>query len=151
MKSSKRLVLTSLLFVFISLIFHLLLPYQTLDIQFHDTYIVLTKSSIFVPFIFFFFLFSRILLYLEKKRIKEPKSSHGHYWGSIFLSILIMIILLSKAWWISKEMAAMGSPAFYYRSVIENRFILCIVISMLLFLLLQAVYFISILISIIRK
>jgi heme/copper-type cytochrome/quinol oxidase subunit 1 len=151
MKHSKRLLLTSLLYASISLLFHYRLPNQTVDIQLHDTYLVLTKASIFFPFIFFFLLFAGIYFCLEKSSIKESRIDNYHFWGSILISFLIIVILLSKAWWTSQEMAPMGSPEFYNRLNIDNRFILCFLISLLLFILIQVVNFISILFSEFRK
>jgi len=93
MKHSKQLLFKALLFVFISLVFNIILPFHTVDIQLHDTYLVLTKSSFFFPFIFFFLLFSGFHFLLEKQSIKESEFGRYHYWDSLFTSFLVIAIL----------------------------------------------------------
>lgn len=151
MKNDNRLLFTSLVFAILSFVIHSTLPNQTVDIQLHDTYFVLTKASIFFPAIFFFLLFGSIHLYLEKKKVKESKISKYYYWVSLVISFFIIATLFAKAWWISQGIPPMGSPEFYSLIKTENWFTGCFLVLLAAFLIFQVVYFISLMISIFKK
>lgn len=140
-----------ILFFIIALIFFLFISNSAIDLQFHDTYLVVGSGQILILYAIIFGFFFLVYKYLPKLTASKLGRRFGevHFWGTL-ICVLIIIhasIYLSVTGIPRRYYSFDGLDAFSYAKSVNK----AITLSVLTFALFQLLFVLNCILSLFRK